>query len=166
MKPIKYAPIAAIAALPTFGLWMAPLETGTEQGSESAAASTEPKKLGIAEQAPFGQYLADAEGRALYIFTADQDKQSSTCYEDCAVAWPPVVTHGDPRAAAPELDGSKLGTTRRRDGQQQVTYNGWPLYYYAGDEAVGQAKGQDVHGFGGEWYLISPDGEKIEATEQ
>ncbi|HET7369745.1 MAG TPA: hypothetical protein VFK45_02780 [Gammaproteobacteria bacterium] len=45
----------------------------------------------------------------------------------------------------------------------QVTYNGWPLYYYAGDKKPGDTRGQDKKGFGAEWYLISPEGHIIRA---
>ena len=48
--------------------------------------------------------------------------------------------------------------TERTDGTSQVTYNGWPLYYYAKDMAAGDTTGQEA---GEKWYLISPGGEEI-----
>lgn len=59
------------------------------------------------------------------------------------------------------MDTAKLSTTKRKDGSTQVTYNGWPLYYFAKDQTPGEITGQDVEGFGAEWYLVSPDGEKV-----
>jgi predicted lipoprotein with Yx(FWY)xxD motif len=44
----------------------------------------------------------------------------------------------------------------------QVVYNQHPLYYFVKDQGPGQTAGQDVHGFGGEWYLLTPEGEKLE----
>ena len=38
----------------------------------------------------------------------------------------------------------------------QVTYNGHPLYYYAADQKPGDTSGQNVDGFGAEWYVLSP----------
>lgn len=123
-------------------------------------------RVDVADQAPYGQYLVDGEGRALYLFTADtQGGGNSTCYDACAQAWPPLLTTGDPAAAAPSLDASMLDTIERRDGSMQVTYNGWPLYYFQQDAGPGDVAGQDVHGFGGEWYLVSPQGQQIEAEE-
>jgi predicted lipoprotein with Yx(FWY)xxD motif len=52
-----------------------------------------------------------------------------------------------------------LGTISLPDGTTQVTYNGWPLYYYIDDAAAGDANGQGV---GGVWFLVSPTGEMIE----
>ena len=51
-----------------------------------------------------------------------------------------------------------LGTTTRTDGTVQVTYNGWPLYYYVKDKAPGDVTGQDV---GGVWYVVSAAGEQV-----
>ena len=42
-----------------------------------------------------------------------------------------------------------LGTAPRRDGTQQLTYDGRPLYYFAGDKAAGSTAGQDIDHFGG-----------------
>ena len=58
-----------------------------------------------------------------------------------------------------------LGTVERRDGSLQVTYNGWPLYYFVKDGKPGDTIGQDMEGFGGEWYLVSPDGDHVEHAE-
>jgi len=109
---------------------------------------------------PDGKFLADAEGMSLYLFEADTEN-TSTCYDDCAAAWPPLLTEGQPTAAG-EVDAAKLSMTERKDGATQVTYDGWPLYYFAKDQAPGDTKGQDVEGFGAEWYLVSPEGGKFE----
>ena len=99
-------------------------------------------------------------GRALYLFTADHNNASS-CYDACAGAWPPFTVTGKPGAGT-GLEASKLGAISRKDGTQQVTYNGHPLYYYAVDSAAGSTEGEDIDHFGGEWYLVSPKGNKIE----
>jgi len=55
-----------------------------------------------------------------------------------------------------------LGTTKRKDGTTQVTYAGWPLYTYAGDQAPGEANGNDIDQFGAEWYALQPNGQEPE----
>jgi predicted lipoprotein with Yx(FWY)xxD motif len=57
---------------------------------------------------------------------------------------------------------AKLGTTRRTDGQTEVTYNGHPLYYYAADTGPGQTQGQDLNQFGGTWHVVAPTGTEID----
>lgn len=134
--------------------------------SAGMAQTTGAAQLTAAQSAEYGAYVADAEGRALYMFTADQQgtgdqAATSNCYDACAQAWPPLLTEGDP-VAGPQVDETLLGTLERQDGTTQVTYGGWPLYYYVQDQGPGQTTGQDVQGFGGEWYLVSPQGERIE----
>jgi len=109
---------------------------------------------------PEGRFLTDAEGMSLYLFEADSDN-TSTCYDACAEAWPPLLSEGQPTAGG-QVDAAKLSTIERKDGTAQVTYDGWPLYYFVKDEAPGDTNGQDVEGFGAEWYLVAPDGEKLE----
>lgn len=60
------------------------------------------------------------------------------------------------------VDATLLGTITRDDGTLQVTYNGWPLYLFAGDTAAGDTNGQGLDEFGGLWFLVSPAGEAIE----
>lgn len=123
-------------------------------------------KIKIEETEKFGAYLTDADGQALYLFTADKQgeggtKAESNCYDACAKAWPPLLTKEKPSASSKRVQESLLGTIKRKDGATQVTYNGWPLYYFVKDKGKGEATGQDVHSFGGEWYLLQPQGTRV-----
>jgi hypothetical protein len=54
-----------------------------------------------------------------------------------------------------------IGTTLRRDGRRQVTYNGRPLYYYIGDKSAGQVLCQNVDEFGGTWLVLRQNGQLV-----
>ncbi len=93
--------------------------------------------------------LTNADGLTLYWFAPDT-KTSSKCFGSCAAYWPPVS--GSP-TAGPGVSG-KLGTIKRPGGGLQATYDGHPLYTYIGDNAPGQANGNDLDLNGGFWYDI------------
>ncbi len=103
----------------------------------------------------FGPMLYDRSGQAIYLFDAEQTSRPE-CYGECAAAWPPVLTDGEP-VAGKGADLDLLGTTTRRGGKRQVTYAGQPLYFYA-DEGKYEVLCHDVEGFGGTWLVIRPDG--------
>jgi predicted lipoprotein with Yx(FWY)xxD motif len=115
--------------------------------------------VAVAQSAEFGSILVDDKGMTLYLFTKDTP-DTTTCYDKCATNWPPLLTTGDP-VAGEGVDASKLGTTQRTDGTMQVTYNGWPLYYYAKDKQAGDTTGQDV---GDVWFVLSPAGDKVDSA--
>jgi predicted lipoprotein with Yx(FWY)xxD motif len=104
----------------------------------------------------YGRILVDGNGRTLYLFTREPTAKSR-CYGDCARAWPPFLTSGDPRAGK-GVNGRFVGTTRRRNGKRQVTYNGHPLYYYVTDRRPGEITCQNVVEFGGTWRVVNPGG--------
>jgi len=151
--PIVLA-IAATAIVSSFGGASA---IAGLNSSPSAEASRKGVSVKVRETR-YGRILFSAGGRAIYLFAKEQGSKSR-CYGACARAWPPVLTRGTPRARA-GVDASKLGTTKRRDGKTQVTYNGHPLYYYVHD-SVNQVGCQDVAEFGGKWYVVSPGGSAI-----
>lgn len=111
-------------------------------------------------ESELGSMLVGPEGLTLYLLTADSPGES-TCAGGCAEAWPPLTTEGEPQAGD-GVDASLLGTLEREDGSTQVTYNGWPLYYYSGDANPGEAAGQGFESFGGIWFVLDTDGEAIQ----
>ena len=137
---------------------------GSAAGSETKPAPSDaPDGAGVvsaAEVGNLGTILVTGEGMTLYDFHKDKGGRSS-CYGPCAGAWPPLLTDGNPQAQG-AAERSMLGTTRRKDGTVQVTYNGWPLYTYAGDREPGEANGNDIDQFGAEWYALQPNGQEPE----
>ena len=104
-----------------------------------------------------GQILADSRGRSLYLFEADTGTTSKCTSAGCVAEWPPFIAGGKPQVGA-GLAANQLGTTTRADGQQQVTYSGHPLYYFAGDSQPGSTEGQGLNDNGGLWYVVRTDG--------
>jgi predicted lipoprotein with Yx(FWY)xxD motif len=145
-----------------------------------AAAPLETARIGIAQKEPYGRYLVDAAGRALYVQlgvpsgrqaadqasaarSGGQDAAIARCTDECAGEWPPVFTSGAPAAAA-GVDAGKLGMVARPEGQQ-VTFGGAPLYYYVNDRSAGSTAGQDLSDRWGSWHLLSPDGQPIRGRQ-
>jgi predicted lipoprotein with Yx(FWY)xxD motif len=108
---------------------------------------------------PLGRILVDSRGITLYDFPPDKGNMS-VCYGACAALWPPLLTNGRP-VAGPGVRASLLGTTKRKDGKLEVTYNGHPLYYFVIDRKRGQTTGQAVNQFGSPWWVLSPAGKEI-----
>jgi predicted lipoprotein with Yx(FWY)xxD motif len=129
----------------------APMPAATSTSAAPAASGGTAVMVG--QNTALGSFLVDSKGMTLYLFTKDTPN-TSNCSGGCATAWPPLLTSGAPTAGA-GLTASMLGTTMRADGTTQVTYNGWPLYYYANDKAAGDTNGEGV---GSVWYVITPAG--------
>ena len=126
----------------------------------SSAPSTAAMTIGLASVSGIdGKFLAGSQGRAMYLFEADKSS-ASTCTGACAATWPPVTAASMPMAGG-GVEQSLLGTTKRADGTEQVTYHGHPLYYFAADTA-GMAKGQGYKDFGAGWYVVNAKGSKID----
>lgn len=148
MKPL-YGLLAAVAAITLIS------------GSAAAQQAT----IAVGESEEHGAYLTDGQGMALYMFEIDtqgQDGQeaASECADDCLDAWPLFTGSEEPQTEG-DVQSDLIGTLQRDDGATQFTYNGWPLYYFVRDDSPGQTAGHEVDGFGGGWYLLSPDGEVI-----
>lgn len=131
----------------------------TSAGSDSKTASAAPdsadsgSKLVLkTAKGSAGIWLTDPAGRTLYLNTKDK-KTASNCYDACAKEWPPLTTTKPVTVTGKYTVPSNVGTITRTDGTKQVTYGGHPLYYYKGDTAPNQIKGQGVDG---KWFLIGP----------
>lgn len=106
----------------------------------------------------YGQVLGSESGYAYYIFELDSPT-TSNCNASCAAIWPPVI--GSSHIISGNINKSLVGSITRSDGAQQLTYDGHPLYTFAGDITPGSTTGQGLYSFGAFWYLIATDGHVI-----
>ncbi len=107
----------------------------------------------VATDAKLGKILVDsATGKTLYTWAKDSD-ENSQCYDQCATFWPPLVTTAK-TVAADGVTAGKFGTSARKDGSLQVTFNSHPLYFFARDAAPGDTNGQGSTGFGAVWVVV------------
>jgi predicted lipoprotein with Yx(FWY)xxD motif len=134
----------AVAALVLFGLVLA-------GASSPAPAATATGTGTVLKTTTIGgtTVLTNAKGFTLYSFAPDTPA-ASKCYGSCAVYWPPVTGTA---AASPGVPG-RIGTIKRTDGSEQLTYNGHPLYTYIADTAPGQARGNNINLNGGVWHEV------------
>ncbi len=137
-----------------------PSTSSTSAGAAPPSESPGPRGTRMTTSpSDFGEILWGPKRQVVYIWEKEPTS-TPECYGECAEAWPPVLTRGEPRATG-DVDNSKLGTTRRRDGSTQVTYNGHPLYYYA-HEGPGEVLCHDITTHGGTWWVVTPDGDRAD----
>jgi predicted lipoprotein with Yx(FWY)xxD motif len=107
----------------------------------------------VASNMALGSVLVNAQGRTLYYFVPERGGKV-VCTGQCTTAWPPLFTASMAPTAGAALPG-QLGVVARA-GSEQITYNNWPLYTFAGDARPDQTNGQGVFGFGGKWFVATP----------
>ena len=116
----------------------------------AGAALADHHAIKLSEKDGAGKFFTDAKGMTLYIFKKDSPGKSA-CAGPCVEKWPLYFRE---KVAAPDgVKAGDFGTITREDGKKQTTYKGWPLYYFAGDKAPGDALGQ---GMGTVWFVANP----------
>jgi predicted lipoprotein with Yx(FWY)xxD motif len=146
---------------------LATVAAGCGGGSATAASSAPPKTasgraatVGISNTG-IGQILVNSQGRALYLFKADQGTKSA-CTGACAGAWPPLLVKGKPTLGK-GINASLVSTATRPEGTTQLTYNGHPLYLFAQDQKAGETNGQGLSAFGAAWFALNAAGNQVSA---
>lgn len=97
-----------------------------------------------------GTFLVDSKGMTLYYFTKDSAGKSA-CVEACLQKW--LVFFTEKITVAKGLKEKDFGSITREDGKKQITFKGYPLYYFFKDKQAGDAFGQGVNNV---WYVIDP----------
>jgi len=140
---------------------------GCGGGGKSNASSGPPKtasgqaaSVGVSN-ASLGNILVNSRGRTLYLFSRDSGTMSE-CNGACAVNWPPLRAAGKPTIGS-GAKSTLTSTSSRSDGVRQITYNGHPLYLFKGDSKPGDANGEGLNAFGGNWFALSPAGNQVSA---
>jgi predicted lipoprotein with Yx(FWY)xxD motif len=100
-----------------------------------------------------GEILVDGSGYTLYTFAYDSINKS-TCSGTCASTWPPFILNSD-EMTVPKPILHRIGILARNSTAIQLTFDGMPLYYYAGDANPGDTNGQ---GIDGKWYVVNASG--------
>jgi predicted lipoprotein with Yx(FWY)xxD motif len=159
MSSLMVGSLAAIAVLAAACSSGQSASTTTKPTAAASSASTKSVKLASSSIPGVGSVLAGPNGRTLYYFTTDSST-STSCTGQCAVVWPPLVVPAGAQPALASGVSGTLGTVMRPDGSTQVTYNGHLVYYYQGDTAAGQDKGQGVDGT---WFVLTTSGSSAAA---
>jgi len=144
------------------GCTSSPADPATDPADASpTSAAEEPATSGdvglAVADTDLGEIVVDGDGMTVYMFDSDtQGGGASTCEGQCAANWPAVGAAD----GIPAVDGvtGELGIITGADGQPQLTLDGWPLYFFAGDAAPGDVNGQGVNDV---WWVLSPAGERM-----
>lgn len=119
--------------------------------SNNPPPATPANTVRLSSNATFGNILTDSAGNTLYFFSPDV-KGQSVCTGACLAAWPSFYT---PKLTLDNgLADSDFAVIQRVDGTPQITYKGWPLYYFANDTKAGQVNGD---GLDNVWFVAKPD---------
>jgi predicted lipoprotein with Yx(FWY)xxD motif len=155
VRKALFSAAAGLAAMGAVGSLSTP--ANAQSSSPTTTAASKVIKLGIRESS-LGPIMVDANGMSLYMFAPDR-YNVSVCEGQCLTAWPPIMLQPGQSLSSIELSGglrySKLGVAFRENGSRQVTYNGWPLYYWFRDAKAGDVLGQWV---GNVWWVLNDDG--------
>jgi predicted lipoprotein with Yx(FWY)xxD motif len=102
----------------------------------------------IVQHSSLGYVLAEANGQVVYVYSKDTKNGAPTCTGSCASQWPPVT--GTPKAGPADTFPGSFGVVKGSGGVEQVTYNGLPLYTYAGAKPYVTTG----NGVGNEWKVV------------
>ena len=111
--------------------------------------------------------LVDQYGLSLYTLAQDSQETNSTPTHiscdppECQGSWKPFTINDTGTIATTGVPEHLASKVTLPNGRAQVTYNGWPLYRFTGDQAPGQANGQ---GLNNTWWLISPNAQIVQGA--
>ena len=118
--------------------------------------------VGLGGNEELGTFLVGADGMTLYTF-ANDEAGVSNCYDQCAENWPPLLVESEDTLTVELGLIGELGVTERTDGAMQVTYGGWPLYFWINDEVPGDATGHLANDV---WFVVKPPTFAVQENEE
>jgi predicted lipoprotein with Yx(FWY)xxD motif len=150
--------VAIVLAIAVAGLPATAMVTTTETTTGATATTTMSMTTGytvnVSTNSTIGDYLVDGTGRTLYNFSIDSNDMSA-CNASCLALWP--IFYAQQITVPSTLNESDFSTITATDGSNQTAFKGMPLYYFAKDTNPGDVTGQGIFGFGGYWYVVSPN---------
>jgi predicted lipoprotein with Yx(FWY)xxD motif len=150
-----YGSAPAASTAPSAAAPSASAPAATAAPTPTSAPPAAPASVLAAQNARLGTILTNAQGRTLYYFVPERGGKIVCSSSACVGYWPPSLAAGGNPTGGGGVTG-QLGLITRAGGAQQITYNSWPMYTFAGDSAAGQTNGQGVVAFGGKWLVATP----------
>jgi predicted lipoprotein with Yx(FWY)xxD motif len=121
-----------------------PATSSTSSSSTALVKSASNSKLG-------STVLTNTSGMTLYALSGESAGKFICTGAACEGVWHPLVASG---ASATSASVGSLGTVKRPDGSEQVTYKGMPLYTFAQDRKAGEANGEGIKDVG-TWHAVT-----------
>jgi predicted lipoprotein with Yx(FWY)xxD motif len=106
----------------------------------------------VMSDATLGNIIVAHNNMTLYT-TNNDSKNMSNCYGVCAQNWPPFTLAEKEKPVKNQKIKGDLKIIKRTDGMMQVSYKGWPLYFWIGDKKEGDTTGNGVNGV---WSVVTP----------
>jgi len=163
MRRSARSELAMSLALP---LALAAAVTIVMVGMASAKSTAKSPSLKVAKNAVVSEaggatvrenIVVSAKGLAVYTLSGDsQQDPKCTKANGCFSAWHPVTTTARKPAVGSGVSGKVA--VWHRDGFEQLTLNGHPLYTFIGDKHADSASGDGLMSFGGTWHVVKVAG--------
>lgn len=160
LRRLRHPAFLVPAALALSALTLTACADGGNVTTLSSPPTTDPSLTLTLQKSPVGPILATGNGDTLYDFAPDTPTHSACVDDGCVFQWPPLTVSGPVRVQK-GLDPSLVGTLRRPDGSEQLSYGGHPLYAYNLDVTPGMVTGQAIDQDGGLWYVLGRRGSQI-----
>jgi predicted lipoprotein with Yx(FWY)xxD motif len=140
-------------ATPSGGAGGSPAPSTAASSPEASSASGTPTYTVDLVTGSSASYLTGKDGMSLYFYKKDSGSTSACTSSNCTTNWPPFTLKSGETVGAGSTVTGTIATSARADGKLQVTYNGQPVYFFAGDSQAGDTNGV---GISPDWSLASP----------
>lgn len=143
----------ALVAVVALGTTSCGDDEGIDKKEEEASFNVQ-----LSAHTEFGSILTNQNNQAMYFFSSDMGT-GSNCTGGCADKWPPVLAEVSDLNLSEDLNIDYFGTIVRDDNSKQLTYKGWPLYYFSPEgndvlETEGEVTGDAA---GNSFFVAKPD---------
>ncbi|HEY5261977.1 MAG TPA: hypothetical protein VIJ33_07670 [Solirubrobacteraceae bacterium] len=127
--------------------------SSTTSAQAAAQTSSNPSSVVVktTTNPTLGTVLVDSRGMTLYHLSGERNGKFICTSSACVGIWHPLTVAS---GGAPSGEVGSLGTVKRPEGTEQVTYKGTPLYTFAQDQQPGETKGQGIKDVG-TWSVVT-----------
>ena len=163
-RALRPAVVGGLAAAMAATAGVGSLVAVAPASSAATRAVHAPALLEVLAVPGYGRVLGNAKHLSLYVLSSEQGTKQ-VCTGKCLKLWPPVLVGAKVKAVSLGAGVTgHVGLVARSATTKQVTFNGYPLFGFAGDTGPHQSRGEGIKAFGGTWTLVRPGAKTAAAT--